>query len=230
MRDVESNIAILIPALNEAECIGRRLDELAAQGFAEIVVSDGGSSDATIAVATGRGGVCVVSGARGRGAQLQLAFRHSSAPVVLILHADTQLPENAATLVRAALSDPAVAGGCFRMRFDNPSLTYAVYGWFTRFETPFTTFGDQAFFARRDVLESAGGIPDWPLLEDVELRRRLRLQGRFVKLAARVTTSARRFERFGVVRSQLLNVLIVAGYWLGLSPRWLAARYRSEVH
>jgi GT2 family glycosyltransferase len=172
----------------------------------------------------------MVAGVRGRGAQLQAALRHSSAPIVLILHADTQLPESAARLIRAALSDPAVAGGSFRMRFDNPSLPYAVYGWFTRFETPFTTFGDQAFFARRAAIEAGGGVPDWPLLEDVELRRRLLRQGRFVKLAAAVTTSARRFERYGVVRGQLLNALIVAGFWLGLSPRWLAARYRAEEH
>jgi rSAM/selenodomain-associated transferase 2 len=225
-----ADIAVLIPVLNEAARIGRRLDELTALGFGEIVVSDGGSSDSTASIAAGRPGVRMVAGVRGRGAQLQAALRHSSAPIVLILHADTQLPESAARLIRAALSDPAVAGGSFRMRFDNPSLPYAVYGWFTRFETPFTTFGDQAFFARRAAIEAGGGVPDWPLLEDVELRRRLLRQGRFVKLAAAVTTSARRFERYGVVRGQLLNALIVAGFWLGLSPRWLAARYRAEEH
>jgi cellulose synthase/poly-beta-1,6-N-acetylglucosamine synthase-like glycosyltransferase len=161
---------------------------------------------------------------------LQAAFRHSSAPVVLILHADTMLPENALRLVRAALLDPAVVGGSFRMRFDKPSPAYAIYGWFTRFETPFTTFGDQAFFACRTAIEASGGIPDWPLMEDVELRRRLRRQGRFVKLVECVTTSARRFERVGAVRGMILDVLIVAGFWLGLSPRWLAARYRAEEH
>ena len=230
MRGVDADIAVLIPVLNEAVRIGHRLDELAALGLTEIVVCDGGSTDATAEIVTSRNGVRFVAERRGRGAQLQAAFRSTPAPVVLILHADTQLPDNAVDLIRSALADPGVAGGCFRLRFDRDGLSLSIYGWLTRFETTFTTFGDQAFFARRAAIAAGGGIPDWPLFEDVELRRRLCQQGRFVKLVGHVTTSARRFERSGFIRGQILNVLFVAGFWLGLSPRWLAARYRSEEH
>lgn len=230
MRGADATIAVLIPVLNEAARIGRRLDELGALGLTEIVVCDGGSTDATADIAASRNGVQVVRQRGGRGAQLQAACRQTAAPIVLMLHADTQLPDDAVALMRLALADPGVAGGCFRLRFDRDGAALALYGWLTRFETTFTSFGDQAFFARRAAIEAGGGIPDWPLFEDVELRRRLCRQGRFVKLAASVTTSARRFERSGVIRGQVLNILFVAGFWLGLSPRWLAARYRSEEH
>ena len=230
MRGDEVDIAVLMPVLNEAARIGRRLDELSALGLTEIVVCDGGSTDATAEVAAARSGVQVICQRGGRGAQLQAAFRKAAAPVVLMLHADTQLPDDAVALVRTALANPDVAGGCFRLRFDRDGAALALYGWLTRFETTFTSFGDQAFFARRAAVDAGGGIPDWPLFEDVELRRRLCRQGRFVKLAAEVTTSARRFERQGVIRNQMLNALFVAGFWLGCSPQWLAARYRPEKH
>ena len=230
MRGDEADIAVLMPVLNEAARIDRRLDELSALGLTEVVVCDGGSTDATAEIAAAHDRVRVVTGRRCRGAQLRAAFEGTPASVVLMLHADTQLPGNAVGLIRSALADPGVVGGCFRLRFDNDALAFVLYSWFTRFETTFTTFGDQAFFARRAAIEAAGGIPDWPLFEDVELRRRLRRQGRFVKLAAEVTTSARRFERQGVIRSQIRNALFVAGFWLGCSPQWLAARYRPEEH
>ena len=230
MHGADADIAVLIPVLNEAARIEARLDELAALGLTEIVVCDGGSTDATADIAASRDGIQVVRQRGGRGAQLQAAFRQTAAPIVLMLHADTQLPKDAAALMRAALADPTVTGGCFRLQFDRDGAALALYGWLTRFETTFTSFGDQAFFARRAAIEAGGGIPDWPLFEDVELRRRLCRRGRFVKLDACVLTSARRFERSGAIRGQILNVLFVAGFWLGLSPRWLAARYRAEEH
>ena len=109
-----------------------------------------------------------------------------------------------------------VAAGCFRLRFDVRSPLLDVYAWFSRFETPLTTFGDQGYFMRRSTLMAAGGVPEWLLLEDVELRRRLKQVGWFKKLDADVITSARRFRASGALRGQLRNIAVLAGYWAGV--------------
>ena len=100
-----------------------------------------------------------------------------------------------------------------------------LYAAATRFDTALTSFGDQAFFASRTAYHAAGGFPAWSLMEDVELRRRLKRVGRFVKLRPRVTTSARRFEADGVARRQLRNGMILALFALGVSPERLSRMY-----
>jgi GT2 family glycosyltransferase len=162
--------------------------------------------------------VRLVHGPRGRGLQLQAGADVASADALLFLHADTRLPPGAVALLRAALARPGVVGGAFRARFDTPGAVLALYSWVSRFETGLTTFGDQGMFCRRDAFSAAGGCPPWPFLEDVELRRRLKRRGRFVKLVPAVTTSARRYLSEGVIRRQLLNVAVLAAFHLGFSP------------
>jgi len=223
----QTAIAVVIPTLNEAARIGACLDHLAAYDCAEIVVCDGGSSDATVSIAASHERVRVITARRGRGSQLRAGIAATSAPIIVLLHADTLLPPHADHHIRTTLGDPAVAAGCFRLRFDSKRSSLEVWAWFTRFETAITTFGDQAYFMRRSALLAAGGIADWPLLEDVDLRRRLRRVGRFVKLRPCVVTSARRFERHGVLRTQLRNAFILAALGLGMSPQRLARVYRA---
>ena len=143
-----------------------------------------------------------------------------------MLHADTVLPENAVAVVRTALADRAVVGGCFRLKFDDHRRSLRLFAWFSRFDTVFTSFGDQAIFARRDVL-GENDVPDTPLLEDVAIRSHLRRRGRFIKMPAVVTTAARRFAHRGIWRCQILNGVILAGYFFGVSPARLATLYGS---
>jgi rSAM/selenodomain-associated transferase 2 len=225
-----SDIAVLIPALNEAHRIRALLEHLTDAGFIEIVVADGGSVDATVAVARSFAGVRCIEAERGRGIQLHAAVQASSAPVILILHADTMVPPDAKLLIHSALRDPSTAAGCFRLRFDQQSPLLSVYQWFSRFETGLTTFGDQAYFMRRSALNAAGGVPLWVLLEDVELRRRLRRVGRFVKLPAYAVTSARRFRARGLVANQARNLAVMLGYWMGIPVPFLAAFYGARTH
>jgi rSAM/selenodomain-associated transferase 2 len=228
-RDEANAIAVIIPVLNEAAWIAPCLAHLDQLDIAEIVVCDGGSSDRTIAIARRHDKVQVVDAARGRGTQLRAGIELARSPIVVLLHADTMLPPRADALIRAALGHHDVAGGCFRLRFDRPRASLAFSAWFSRFETALTTFGDQAFFMRRAALDEAGGIAEWPLLEDVDLRRRLKRVGRFVKLTACVTTSARRFERTGVLKGQLRNAAILAAFRCGASPQRLAQIYKSTA-
>ncbi len=222
-----SGIAVIIPTFNEAAIITACLARLAAYDIAQIVVCDGGSTDETARLAATHPKVTVIHAKLGRGSQLRAGVAASSAPLLLLLHADTCLPMSADKRIRQALADPSVAAGCFRLRFASDRFSLTAWAWFSRFETSLTSFGDQAFFMRRSSLEAAGGIADWPLLEDVDVRHRLRKIGRFVKLQPAVTTSARRFERVGVLRCQLRNALIIAAFRLGVPPTRLARYYRA---
>jgi rSAM/selenodomain-associated transferase 2 len=223
-----ATVAVVIPTLNEAGGIGRLLDHVAAQGFDEIIVADGGSTDGTPALAAAREAVTLVNAGCGRGVQMDAGARACRSDALLFLHADTLLPQGAAGLILNALADPRVAGGAFSARFDRPGLLLGLYSLAGRFESPLTTFGDQAYFTRRAVYARSGGFPAWPFLEDVELRRRLKRMGRFVKLREPVTTSARRFVEEGILRRQTLNLAVLVLFYLGVSPHRLARCYRAH--
>lgn len=229
MVESERDIAVVIPTLNEVGLIGALLTALRTQGFEEIVVADGGSADGTCEIVAATPGVRLVRAPPGRGGQINAAVRVTRSPIILILHADTALPPNASQIIRIALAAPDVVSGCFRLAFDTPHRLLAFYAWASRFETGLTTFGDQAYFIRRAAFDAIGGAPDWPLLEDVALRERLRRVGRFVKVPACVVTSARRFTWRGVLRGQFRNIAVLAGYRMGIPVSSLAAFYGSKL-
>lgn len=222
------DVAVVILTLNEADRIGPLLLALQTQRFGEIIVSDGGSMDGTVAIAEGIATVAVVAAPKGRGCQINAGVAATTCPLVLVLHADTRPPPTAPTIIAASLTRSDVALGCFSPRFDNNSRWLALYAWFARFETPLTTFGDQGFFFRRIDFHASGGAPDWPLLEDVDLRRRLGRQGRIVKVADEILVSARRFERSGYLFSQATNGLVLLGFWCGIPVPQLARFYGAD--
>jgi hypothetical protein len=171
----------------------------------------------------------VLGAPRGRGTQCNAGARATTAPLLLFLHDDTLLPESAARCLRAAFADAHLGMACFRLRFDHRHPLLALYGWWTRFDTRWTTFGDQAYVLRRTLFDAVGGFPDWPLFEDVELARRVRRHGRPLgrirKLPASVTTSATRYVRGGVLRQQMRNLWAMLRFFAGASPWRLAAAY-----
>ena len=170
-RNGDLSIAVIVPVLNEAARIGGMLDDLAAQGFREVIVVDGSSDDATAEIVRSKD-VMLIGAARGRGPQQNAGARVAHADVLLFLHADTRLPERAKDHILALLDDHDIVGGCFRLSFDEHHPLLTLYAAASVLDSVFTTFGDQAFFVRTSAFLHAGGFPDWPLLEDVELRRR----------------------------------------------------------
>lgn len=158
---------------------------------------------------------------------MDLAAGGLQTDVLLFLHVDSTLPAGFQQAICGALADLRVVGGCFRLEFDEPHPALRFYTWWTRFPGRFFHFGDQAFFVRREVFEQMGGYRGLPFLEDVDFLRRLRRFGRFRVLPLRVTTSARRFLRRGIVRQQLRNILLVTLFELGVRPERLARFYPS---
>jgi len=228
---VTPGIAVVVPVLDEEERIGRQLDALGGvAGIAEVVVVDGGSQDGTCRVVQAFPGVRLVTAPRGRGPQLNAGMGVTTAPVVLFLHADVTLPPDVAQWIDRALADPRVVAGAFRTRHvaDVPGLR----SWVTPFlrvadlrsRVTRLPYGDQALFVRRAAFDQAGGFPDQPLMEDVELARRLRRVGRIVTVPASVRVSGRRFLR-RPLRSLVAMRVLPLLYRLGVPARTLARLY-----
>lgn len=221
-------LAVVIPVLDEEARLGTRLAELRAQpGIAEIVVVDGGSRDATVAIAAARG-VRVVTAPRGRGSQANAGAAATTADVLLFLHADVQLPAAAGRWIAEALADPAIVAGAFRIRtvadrgrnWLGPLLRLAdLRARVTRYP-----YGDQALFVRRSAFEAVGGYPAQPLFEDLELARRLWRIGRIRTVSACVYVSGRRFLQ-RPLRSLLAMHTFPMLYRLGVSPETLLRLY-----
>jgi rSAM/selenodomain-associated transferase 2 len=220
-------LSIVIPVLDEAAGMGdalRRLQPLRQRG-AEVIVVDGGSRDATVAVARPLADHVVSSG-RGRAVQMNAGAAASRGKVLLFLHADTGLPDAADRHIAAAVRDGALWG-----RFDviidgtHPMLKIVAWSMNRRSRWTGIATGDQAMFVRREVFSAAGGFPDIALMEDITLSRVLRRRGWPACLRQRVHTSGRRWQQRGVFRTILLMWRLRLAYFLGADPADLAVRY-----
>ena len=219
-------ISVIIPTLNEAEGIGASLNSIIRQPEEfEIIVVDGGSADGTADVAR-RYARIIQSEQRGRAIQMNAGAGQACGEVLVFLHADSRLPDNALSLLRNALIDPRIIGGTFTLRFDNPRFLLRLIVFFTRFRFRFFHYGDQGIFVRRTVFEELGGFKPIPIMEDIDFLRRLRRRGRVALIKQPVTTSARRFLGHGIIRQQLFVVILVILYLLGVSPEKLSRLYR----
>lgn len=223
-----TSVAVVVPALNEERCIEACLASVLAQdGSAEVMVVDGGSGDATAALAAPL--APVLHAPRGRARQMNAGARATRGDPLLFLHADSRLPPGAFAAMRAALADARTVGGTFSLRFEPETPLLRAYAACTRLGPRIFHYGDQGIFVRRTVFDALGGYRDLPLMEDVDFLRRLRGVGRTVLLPLPVTTSARRFQRHGIVRQQLRNGVLLAVYLAGISPHRLA-RWYEQVH
>lgn len=218
-------LSVVIPALDEADRVGDAVASAGAEGV-EVLVVDGGSRDATPERAR-QAGAEVLHSPPGRARQLGVGADSARGDIVLFLHADTTLPGGWDAAVRAALADPAVAGGAFRLRFDarSPLLRLVEGGARVRAALLRMPYGDQALFVRRSILEAMGGVPQSPVMEDLDLVREIRRRGRLVLLPLPATTSARRYRGRGVLRTVARNAAAWAGWWLGLERRRIARWY-----
>ncbi|MEW6325906.1 MAG: TIGR04283 family arsenosugar biosynthesis glycosyltransferase, partial [Nitrospirota bacterium] len=202
------------------------LRPLAGAPDSELIIVDGGSRDGTVDIAR-RLTPHVITSERGRAAQMNAGAAEARGAILLFLHADTLLEPSALDAARRALNDGA-AGGAFRLRIasERPWLRVVAWGANVRSRYLGLPYGDQALFVRRDAFEAVGGFPAWPLMEDVEFIRRLWRKGRVALLNEAVLTSARRWEREGAVWTTVRNWLLLAGFWVGVSPGRLAQWYR----
>lgn len=197
-------IAIVLPTLNESAHLQQACSSLLSQTrtFDRLVIVDGGSHDGTVEIARQFTNDLLVVPNRGRGGQIAAGVAVCTEDVVLVAHADMVFPPTALETVQSYLSRyHACPGGCLGHCFDNPGWIYrAIEWWDRRRAMRGYSFGDQAQFFRREILEHVGKFPVLPLMEDVELSRRLRILGRSAYLNVPVVVSSRRYEQFGWAR------------------------------
>jgi rSAM/selenodomain-associated transferase 2 len=219
-------ISIIIPVLDEERRIGHCLAEL--QGFEEFIVVDGGSRDRTVEIARAAG-ARVETAPRGRASQMNHGARLASGEVLLFLHADVSLPEGAAAHVERSFSDAGVVAGAFRTWHvaDDGRRAPWLHLADLRSRLSGLPYGDQALFVRRQAFERAGGFPDQPLMEDLELSRRLRRLGRVAIVPASVRVSGRRFLAHPIRDTLLVNAFPLL-YRLGV-PAERLARFYADV-
>lgn len=220
-------ISIIVPTLNEQECIAETLSTLQQlEGEKEIIVVDGGSSDETRSLARAQRAQ-VLTSPPGRGVQLHAGASNAAGDVLWFVHADTTPPLHALKEIRKHLESPLVVGGNFGLIFDGPSraarqLT-AIYPMLRMLGL---CYGDSGIFVRREAYASIGGFRPLALFEDLDLLRRLRRAGRFVHLPCNILTSSRRFEQRNFALIWLHWTALQILYWCGISPNLLARWYR----
>jgi rSAM/selenodomain-associated transferase 2 len=219
-------ISVIIPALNEAGSIAGTLRAIfGLDPGLEVIVADGGSEDGTVRLASSQGARVVLSG-RGRGLQLGKGAEQARGDTLWFVHADTLPHPGALADIQAALRDPGIAGGNFRVRFDGAGLgarflnrmqgVRRILGWH---------YGDNTIFVRRGLYREIGGFRPYPLFEDADLVKRIRRAGRFVTLPGPVIASSRRFENGRFFATGLLWIVLQTLYWIGVPPRILARLY-----
>src|SRR5919108_3890503 len=202
-------ISVIVPTLNEAEIIESSLRSLLSHhGDFEVIVSDGGSSDGTLDIISKFPQVKQVMSERGRGKQMNEGAKLARGDILLFLHADTCLPPYAFQLIEEAMSDSRVVGGSFCINFDHYSFLLRIYSLFSRINHILFTYGDQGLFIRCDIFRRLGGFKDIPIMEDLEIQKRLRSMGRFVKICEPAVTSARRFIDNGIIMQQIQKIVL----------------------
>ena len=222
-------LSIVVPALNEADVIGALLHDLQSPRRAghEVIVVDGGSSDATLAIATPQVDLALAS-TPGRAAQMNAGARRARGDALWFVHADSRVPDAAATALLDALDDGAdwgrfdvaLSGRDPRLRVVETAMNWR--SWLTAIAT-----GDQGIFVRRTLFDALGGFPAIPLMEDVALCKRLRRHGRPACIRRpRLQASSRRWESRGLLRTIVLMWRLRLAYALGTPPEQLARRYQ----
>lgn len=221
-------LSIIIPCLNEADGIASTLAALEPlrQRGAEVIVVDGASEDGTAVRAAPLADLVITAG-RGRASQMNAGAARARGEILLFLHADTRLPEAADALIIESLKRMRRSWGRFDVRIDgrHPLLRAVERLMNARSRLTGIATGDQAIFVTRALFTAIGGFPDMPLMEDVELSRRLKRFGAPLCLHHRIVTSGRRWEKRGVLRTILLMWGLRLAYWLGVDPHRLAVRY-----
>lgn len=225
-----SSLSIVIPTINESTTIGRLLRRLGTSRTVQCIVADGGSEDDTTKIAS-QAGAEVMNASGGRAAQQNAGAKLAKGRLLFFLHADTLPPRGYAEDIRRCLDCPETVAGAFRFKTDATGAKMRLIEQVTNLRSGLLQcpYGDQGLFMEKRVFEEMGGFAPLPIMEDFELVRRLRHRGTVVTLGRAAITSARRWQQLGVIRTTLINQVMILGFHLGLSFPTLQRLYRNQA-
>jgi rSAM/selenodomain-associated transferase 2 len=222
-------ISIVIPVLNEAETLYNTLKQLQLSDDEEVIVVDGGSTDNTVSVAREFTDHVYVT-RTGRARVMNYGAEQSNGEILLFLHADCRLPENAFKTVRETLKGKGVVCGAFDLAISHPKYRFRIIEFGANLRSRITSipYGDQGIFLKKDVFNVLGGFADIPIMEDIEISRRLKKMGKIVFVNPPVTTSPRRWLAEGLLYTTLRDWTLALSYTvLNISPEKLVKYYRE---
>lgn len=222
--------SVIIPTLNEGKFIEHIIQDLKLQiqqleYLVEIIISDGGSEDETLQICENNN-VTIVNSDKGRGNQLREGAANSKGEILIFLHADLKIPEDFFQYLGNNFNENTKIA-TFRMKLDVNNLLYKVYSFFTRFDSIFTTFGDQGLIIRKDFYKSIGGYKKIPIMEDVDIIIRARSKTKIKKFNKNIIVSSRKFNKEGKIKNQFKSFICIIQYIMGRDPHKIYNFYYS---
>jgi rSAM/selenodomain-associated transferase 2 len=227
-------ISIIVPVYKETNTIANlvsNIKNLKDINIAECIVIDGEKDGNTINQIKDSFFITKLSNIKGRAAQMNLGASIAKGNILLFLHADTKLPHNSLSLITETLTDKTISAGAFDLAFSSTKLKYKLLAKLASLRSRLTRipFGDQAIFINKATFEKVNGFADIPLLEDIELMKKLRSNNQLIKIInTPVHTSIRRWEEKGFFKASAINILCQVMYKLGISPKNIAKLYYGK--
>lgn len=223
----DPTIAVVMPILNERAALPAAVEMLLQLPVDETIVVDGGSNDGSREL-LGSYPLILLDSTAGRASQMNAGAAICKSDIVLFIHVDTVLNSSHITALKSHMKHSKDVGGRFDVRLSGKNPLFRIIEWAMNIRSRLTRIstGDQCIFVRRTIFEQIGGFPDQPLMEDIGFSRCLKKSGKIICLKERVTTSSRRWEQKGILRTIVLMWKLRLLYWLGVAPDQLAKLYR----
>jgi hypothetical protein len=218
-------VSIVIPTFKDDEALALLLKYLDGLPIDEIIIADA-ENRTNLPPSLQCFSATFIASQKGRGTQIAAGIKASTHPLIWVLHADSIPPELGPERIEAEFKDPKLALLTFTLGFDKPSFWLSLFAWFARWDSALSTFGDQGFaFRKTDFENLALDLNAYPLMEDVALRRAFKRRGKIKRSALHIISSARRFAKHGVLRTQMMNIRLLLRFTLGASPAALYKEY-----
>lgn len=225
-------VSVIIPTYNEEESIGKLLNYLKEFGddrLLEIIVVDGRSEDRTLEIAQKNGVDCFISKKKGRAAQMNAGYRHSSGSLLYFVHADSFPPQTYLDDLFAAVAEGYKAG-CYRFRFDSDRFLLKINSWFTRFDRLMCRGGDQTLFITHSFFEKLGGFQeDFLIMEDYDLIRKIQQETPFKIIPKEVVVSARKYDKNPYLKVNFANLVVFMMYFCGARQQTMVSAYKNLI-
>lgn len=224
------NLSIIIPVLNEEKILSKILSNLVIENEkVEIIFVDGGSKDNTVNLIKHQGFNLIQSSIAQRSYQMNLGAEKAQGEILLFLHGDTILPDNYLELIANILANKKVVAGAFELKIAQEKLIFRLVESLVNWRSHLLKlpYGDQGIFLKKEIFQQINGFSNLAIMEDFELIKRLQKLGKIAIIRTPVKTLARRWEKLGILKTTVINQLIIIGYYLGFDSNQLAKFYRQ---